>query len=198
MTPETFLALLGLATAATWTPGPNNVMLTASGVNFGFRRTVPHIAGINTGFPVLIFLVAIGLGEIFAASPALRTGMRIGGAGLLLWFAWKTATAGRANAEPSATRPLSFVQAFAFQWINPKAWTMALATTAQFVTGEAPIAEGAACAGAYFLTGIGSSSTWAAFGVGIRRALSSDLRLRIFNGLMGLSLAGFALFLFVS
>lgn len=194
---ETFLALLGLATAATWTPGPNNVMLTASGVNFGFRRTLPHIAGINLGFPVLIFLVALGLGEVFAASPLLREAMRWGGAALLLWFAWKTATAGRARAE-AAARPLTLLQAAGFQWINPKGWTMALATAAQFVTGENPLVESGLCAAAYFATGILSSSVWASFGVGIRRILSTDLRLRVFNGVMGLSLAGFALFLFLS
>ncbi|MGB0412002.1 MAG: LysE family translocator [Pikeienuella sp.] len=197
MTIETFLALFGLATAATWTPGPNNVMLTASGVNYGFRRTLPHIAGINTGFPVLIFLVALGLGEVFAASPALREGMRWGGAALLLWFAWKTATAGRASATTTA-RPLTFWQAVGFQWINPKGWTMALATAAQFVTGENPIIESGACALAYFATGLCSASVWASFGVGIRRALSTDMRLRIFNGIMGASLAGFAIFLFLS
>ncbi len=197
MTIETFLALLGLATAAAWTPGPNNVMLTASGVNFGFRRTLPHIAGINVGFPVLIFVVALGLGEVFAASPLLREAMRWGGAALLLWFAWKTATAGRANTEATA-RPLTFLQAAGFQWINPKGWTMALATSAQFVTGQNPLIESGACALAYFLTGTASSSTWATFGVGIRRALSTDMRLRVFNIIMGLSLAGFALFLFLS
>ena len=123
--------------------------------------------------------------------------MRWGGAALLLWFAWKTATAGRARAEATA-KPLTFLQAAGFQWINPKGWTMALATSAQFVTGENPIMESGACALAYFATGLVSSSTWASFGVGIRRMLSTDMRLRVFNGVMGLSLAGFALYLFLS
>lgn len=191
---ETFLALLGLAFAAAWTPGPNNLMLAASGVNFGFRRTIPHMAGVAFGFPVMIFAVAMGLGAVVAASPVLKEAMRWGGAALLLWFAWRIATAGEAKAEARA-RPLSFLESAGFQWINPKGWAMALATTAQFVTGANLWLESALCAVAYTLAGLGSSVVWSGFGVGLRRFLASPGRRRAFNFVMGLLVASFVVFL---
>ena len=190
MTFETFLALLTLALIAAWTPGPNNLMLASSGANFGLRRTLPHICGVAFGFPIMIFVVATGLGAIIAASAALQEVMRWAGAALLLWFAWRIATAGRAEDE-RRSRPLNFAEAAGFQWVNPKAWAMAMATTAQFVTGSAVIVESLLCALAYAIAGLGSSIVWAGFGVWIRRLLSTDLRLRIFNVAMGLLIASF-------
>jgi len=195
MTPETFLALLSLALIAAWTPGPNNLMLASSGANFGIRRTLPHICGVAFGFPIMIFVVATGLGAMIAASAALQDVMRWAGAGLLLWFAWRIATSGRAQDETSA-RPLNFLEAAGFQWVNPKAWAMAMATTAQFVTGSAVIVESLLCSLAYTMAGLGSSIVWAGFGVWIRRLLSTDLRLRIFNISMGLLIASFVIVLF--
>lgn len=195
MTFETFLALLALAAVAAWTPGPNNLMLASSGANFGLRRTLPHICGVAFGFPIMIFVVATGLGAIIAASAALQEVMRWAGAALLLWFAWRIATSGRAEARAGA-RPLSLVEAAGFQWVNPKAWAMAMATTAQFVTGSAVIEESLLCSLAYAMAGLGSSIVWAGFGVWIRRLLSTDLRLKIFNVSMGLLIASFVIVLF--
>lgn len=195
MTFETFLALLALAAVAAWTPGPNNLMLASSGANFGVRRTLPHICGVAFGFPIMIFVVAMGLGAIIAASAALQEVMRWAGAALLSWFAWRIATAGRA-ADQDRSRPLSFAEAAGFQWINPKAWAMAMATTAQFVTGSAVVLESLLCALAYAIAGLGSSIVWSAFGVWIRRLLSTDQRLRVFNIVMGLLIASFVVFLF--
>ena len=170
-------------------------MLASSGANFGVRRTLPHICGVAFGFPIMIFVVATGLGAIIAASAALQEAMRWAGAALLLWFAWRIATAGRAEDSASA-RPLSFLEAAGFQWVNPKAWAMAMATTAQFVTGSAVIIESLLCSLAYAIAGLGSSFVWAGFGVWIRRLLSTDLRLRIFNVAMGLLIASFVVILF--
>jgi threonine/homoserine/homoserine lactone efflux protein len=195
MTFETFLALLTLALIAAWTPGPNNLMLASSGANFGLRRTLPHICGVAFGFPIMIFVVATGLGAIIAASAALQDVMRWAGAALLLWFAWRIATSGRAQ-DQSRARPLNFLEAAGFQWVNPKAWAMAMATTAQFVTGSAVIVESLLCSLAYAMAGLGSSIVWAGFGVWIRRLLSTDLRLRIFNISMGLLIASFVFVLF--
>ena len=192
---EIFLALLALAFTAAWTPGPNNIMLAASGVNYGLRRTIPHALGVALGFPVMIFAVAMGLGAIIAGSPALREAMRWAGAALLLWFAWRIATAGRAEGGASS-RPLSFLEGAGFQWINPKAWAMALATTAQFVTGQAVIVESLFCALAYAIAGLGSSLVWTSGGVWLRRFLSDDTRLRAFNIAMGLLVAAFVVYLF--
>lgn len=195
MTFETFLALLTLALIAAWTPGPNNLMLASSGANFGLRRTLPHICGVAFGFPIMIFVVATGLGAIIAASAALQDVMRWAGAGLLLWFAWRIATSGRAQ-DQSRTRPLSFLEAAGFQWVNPKAWAMAMATTAQFVTGLSVIVESLLCALAYVMAGLGSSIVWAGFGIWIKRLLSTDQRLKIFNISMGLLIASFVIVLF--
>jgi len=195
MTPETFLALLSLALIAAWTPGPNNLMLASSGANFGIRRTLPHICGVAFGFPIMIFVVATGLGAMIAASAALQDVMRWAGAGLLLWFAWRIATSGRAQDQVRA-RPLHFLEAAGFQGVTPKAWAMAMATTAQFVTGSAVIVESLLCSLAYTMAGLGSSIVWAGFGVWIRRLLSTDLRLRIFNISMGLLIASFVIVLF--
>ncbi len=152
MTFETFLALLALAAVAAWTLGPNNLMLASSGANFGVHRTLPHICGVAFGFPIMIFVVSMGLGAIIAASAALQEVMRWAGAALLLWFAWRIATARRA-ADQDRSRPLSFAEAAGFQWINPKAWAMAMATTAQFVTGSAVVLERLRCAFAYAIAG---------------------------------------------
>lgn len=192
---ETFLAMFTIALVAAYTPGPNNLMLASSGANYGMWRTAPHMMGVAFGFPVMIFAVAMGIGAVISASPALREAMRWAGAALLLWFAWRIATAGRARAGGRG-RPLTLIEAAGFQWINPKGWAMALATTAQFVTGASLLVESLLCALAFALAGLGSSLLWSGFGVGIGRFLSSDLRLRVFNIVMGALIASFVVFLF--
>ncbi|MGB0505984.1 MAG: LysE family translocator [Pikeienuella sp.] len=194
---ETIIALFGLSMAASWTPGPNTLMLAASGANFGLRRTMPHVMGIVTGFPVMMFAVCLGVGEIITASPLIGVVMRWAGAALLLWFAYRTATSGRAQTN-ARSRPLTFLESAGFQWVNPKGWAFAIATATQFVTGQNVVVEGAICAAMYFVVGLGASTGWASFGVGIRRFLSTDKRLRAFNLTMGIALAGCAIYLFIS
>ncbi|MEO1330740.1 MAG: LysE family transporter [Pseudomonadota bacterium] len=189
-------ALAAFAFASTWTPGPNNIMLASSGATFGYRRTQPHAFGVALGFPLMLFLIAIGLGELFQASPAFRETLRWLGAALLLYLAWRIGSAGRADAK-TAARPFSFIEAAGFQWINPKAWTMAIGTASTFLTGRSPTLEAAAAAGVFVLAGIGSSQTWTAFGVGIRRLLNTEARLRAFNIAMGLLVAACVAFLFL-
>jgi len=122
MSADNLLALLGIILAATWTPGPNNMMLAASGVTYGLRATLPHIFGVFIGFGLMIFTIALGLGEVFNRYPPLHQALRWGGAALLVWVAWKIATAKRPGTAGAATKPFTFVQAAAFQWVNPKAW----------------------------------------------------------------------------
>jgi threonine/homoserine/homoserine lactone efflux protein len=114
---------------------------------------------------------------------------------VLLWLAWRIGTASRAKAEAGRARPLSFLQAAGFQWINPKAWMMAVSIPAAFVTGLHPAREAAICAGAFLLSGLGSSQAWAGFGAALRRWLADDRRLRLFNAAMGLSVAASAAYL---
>ena len=191
---QILLALIGFAFATTWTPGPNNMMLAASGATFGWRQTVPHAMGVALGFPVMVFLIALGLGEVFQRSAALQTGLAWGGFAIMLYLAWRIATASAAKAH-GRSRPLRFHEAAAFQWVNPKAWVMAIGASATYARGEAPIVDAAVIAAAFVAAGLTSSQTWAAFGAGIGRALGEGPRLRAFNIAMGLLLAVSALWL---
>ena len=186
---DSFVALLMLALAGCWTPGPNNSMLAASGVNFGLLRTLPHVNGVWLGFAGMVFLVGMFLGEAFQQSALLREGLRWGGAALLLWIAWQIATKGGLPWAGGEPRPLTFWQAAAFQWINAKAWVMAVAVSAQFIRPEAAWLTAGLVALAFALAGLTSSVGWAAAGQGLRRVLADPLRLRLFNAAMGLSIA---------
>ncbi|MEM9010296.1 MAG: LysE family translocator [Pseudomonadota bacterium] len=192
---DTLLTLFAIASASTWTPGPNNALLAASGANFGFRRTVPHAQGVTWGFPLMFFAIALGLGEIFQREPLVAEVLRWLGAAILVWFAWRIATAGRAGAGTRRGRPFTFVEAAAFQWINPKAWAMCIAVSTQFVTGSAPVREALICAAAYALAGGLSSHAWAGFGASLQRVLLVPGRLRLFNLTMGALLLGFVVLL---
>jgi len=197
VTPEILLALATLAVASTWTPGPNNILLANSGATFGWRATWPHAFGVALGFPLMLFILALGLGEAFQHSAALREGLRWAGVALLLWLAWRIGSAGRARARARA-RPFTFIEAVAFQWVNPKAWAMAVSTAAAFVTGAAPVRDAAICAGVFILSGLGSAHSWAGFGAALRRLLSTEARLRGFNAAMGLLVAACAAYLAVA
>jgi threonine/homoserine/homoserine lactone efflux protein len=191
---QTLLALAGFAFATTWTPGPNNMMLAASGASFGWRMTVPHAVGVALGFPVMVFLIALGLGEVFQRSQVLRTGLAWAGFAIMLYLAWRIAMAGAATANRRA-RPLRFHEAAAFQWVNPKAWVMAIGVSAAYASGGDPVGDAAIIAAVFVIAGLTSSQTWAAFGAGIGRILGTGARLRGFNITMGLLLAACALWL---
>ena len=191
---DLYAPLVGYAVATSFTPGPNNTMLAASGAQFGFARTRPHLFGVGLGFGFMIFLVALGLGGSVARLPWLNLGMTLAGAALLLWMSWRIASAPVDDEEEARVRaPLTFLQAAGFQWINPKAWTMALAVAGGYVTGAAPLREASICAAIFALVGILSAGSWAAFGVSLRRWLTNPLRRRIFNVAMGALLAGFVI-----
>ena len=184
MSVELLAVLTVFAFAASWTPGPNNALVAASGANFGLRRTLPHVLGIGLGFPVMALIVGLALGEIFAASAALREGLRWGGAALMLWVAWRIARAGGLGGG-NAPRPFTFVEAAAFQWVNPKGWVMALAVAAQFVHPDRPVATALIVAGVFAAAGLSSSLAWAGLGQALRRFLAVPRRLQLFNAAMG-------------
>jgi threonine/homoserine/homoserine lactone efflux protein len=184
MPPDLLLPLAALAFAASWTPGPNNALVAASGANFGLARTLPHIFGIGLGFPVMVFVVGLILGELFAASTAFQTALRWGGAAVMLWVAWAIARGGGLG-RPDAPRPFTFVEAAAFQWVNPKGWVMALAIPAQFVQPDRPHASALAVAVVFAAAGLSSSLAWAGLGQAMRRFLSAPSHLRLFNTAMG-------------
>jgi threonine/homoserine/homoserine lactone efflux protein len=185
-TPDLLAAIALFGFASSITPGPNNTMLLASGANFGLRRTIPHLFGVSAGFFVLLVSVGLGMGALFAAYPILRDGLKLAGTVYLLWLAWKIATAKGLGGGPSATsdRPLTFAQAAAFQWVNPKAWAMALGAMTAYAPKGSPVLGplGVAC-----ITGLVNMpciAIWAAFGAMLRRFLDSPRVLRVFNLLM--------------
>src|SRR5271170_3761085 len=126
------------------TPGPNNMMLMSSGVNFGFRRTLPHLVGVVLGFSAMVALIGLGLDAIFARFPQLMPIMRWAGAAYLIWLAWRIANSGPMREGGARGRPLGFFGAAAFQWVNPKAWFIAIsALTAYSVTDNYAISVAA-------------------------------------------------------
>lgn len=188
---ETFLLLpLALfAVVTSITPGPNNILLTASGATFGFRRTVPHMLGINAGFLSLILVTGVGLGAVILASDWLHQGLKAIGALYLVWLAWQLARAGGIETR-SERRPMRFVEAALFQYVNPKAWMMAVGAIAAFTTpGGHYGLELAMIATIFALINLPCVSLWVLFGVGIGRFLNDARARRIFNFTMaGLTL----------
>ncbi|MHB0774815.1 LysE family translocator [Halomonas sp. WWR20] len=185
------LAFLGPAAlymiSMTITPGPNNLMLTASGANYGFRRTLPHIFGILVGCFVLFSAVALGLGLIFERYPLVQTLLRLVGSAYLLYLAWRIATAPPPDLRQRGEgRPLSFWQAAAFQFANPKAWIMGLALIAGFLPDNGnPVLNAMLLAGFAELIALPCISMWAGFGTVIGRWLDSPRAWRVFNVTMG-------------
>lgn len=189
---ETLLALAAFAAATSWSPGPNNFMLASSGATFGLRRTVPHILGVVLGFPMMIFILTLGLGEVFRTQPAVETVISWLGCGVMLALAARMAlTSGGARRGAVAKKPLSFLTVAAFQWVNPKAWAMSVGAAASFASGLSPLRDAAVIALVFALVGGTSASTWAATGTAIGRLLGTGWRLRAFNltmaGLLALS-----------
>ncbi|MFT7028257.1 MAG: threonine/homoserine/homoserine lactone efflux protein [Paracoccaceae bacterium] len=178
---DTLGPLAAFALAGTWTPGPNNAMLAASGANFGFRRTAPHFLGVSLGLGAMCLALGLGLGEVFRHSALLRETLRWVGAAAMLWIAWKIARAAAPGKGRVGARPLTFLQAAGFQWINPKAWLMSLGVLAQFATGAAPLVEATVIAGVFTVSGLTSSPCWTLFGRQAARWLGEGPRLRAFN-----------------
>ena len=164
------------------TPGPNNVMLTASGANFGFRRTLPHIAGITLGFPLMVLAVGLGLGGFFVAYPEFHGVLRVVGISYLLWLSWKIATAGRGADVGTKGRPLNFWQAAGFQWVNPKAWIIAVGAIATYTRVQGDIMQEVVLITVVMLVvAFPCAATWTAFGTGIGRLLKSNRARTLFN-----------------
>ncbi|MGY6241886.1 LysE family translocator [Burkholderia ambifaria] len=170
------------------TPGPNNTMLLASGVNFGFRRTMPHLFGISIGVAILMLCVGFGFGEAFRRMPVLYTILEIASVAYLLYLAWRIGTSGEVKAQGAKPRPMTLLEAAAFQWVNPKAWMMVL-TAATTIRLSADYGMNAAwMAVVFILIGFPCICLWAAFGLGLRRFLSNRRALRIFNVTMAVLL----------
>lgn len=180
---QTLVALAAFAFVSAVTPGPNNLMLMASGTNFGFARTGPHMLGVALGFALMMLLVGLGLGAVFAAVPGAMVVLKIASTAYLLYLAWRIAAAQPPQLDKVAARgrPLNFIQAVAFQWVNPKGWTMALTAAAVYVPANDRMLGAAIVALVFLVVNVPSVVIWAAAGVQLRRLLHRPRAYRAFN-----------------
>ncbi|CDN48287.1 LysE family translocator [Neorhizobium galegae] len=188
MSLETFLALVLFAFTTSITPGPNNMMLFASGVNFGFTRTIPHMLGIGIGFLSLLIAVGLGLGALLHSVPVVYTTLKFAGGAYLLWVAWKIGTSRSLSDGKTGAAPMTFIGAAAFQWVNPKAWVMAVTAMATYTNPEYYLPTVMLVGLAFAAVNVPSVSTWAGFGSALREWLSVPARLKWFNITMALLL----------
>lgn len=183
LTIQTIVALAAFAFISSVTPGPNNLMLMASGTNFGFARTVPHMLGVALGFALMVLLIGLGLGAVFAAVPGAMTVLKVVSAVYLLYLAWKIAMSEPPRVEEGAGsgRPLTFLQAAAFQWVNPKGWTMALTAVAVYVPANDRLLGALMVATVITVTNFPAVVIWSVAGVQLRRLLHRPKAYRAFN-----------------
>lgn len=184
------LTVLPFTVSMSLTPGPNNVMVTASAANFGFRRTIPHMIGVAFGFPFMLLPLAFGFGGVLATWPQIHRVLHWLGIAYMAWLAWRIATAGGSGPAARA-RPLTVLEAAAFQWINGKAWVIAVGAITTYTTvGGDLLLESAAIAALFVPICFASLAVWAGFGSAIARWLRSAAALRAFNVTMALLLVG--------
>lgn len=165
-------------------------MLLASGANFGFVRTVPQVLGITVGFTSVLLGVGLGLGAALTAFPGAHTALKIAGGVYLLRLAWRIAMSRSLRDESDGNgRPLTLLESAAFQWVNPKAWVVALATMATYTDPTSPFASMGMIVLAFAAINLPTVSAWAGFGMGLRGFLSDMTRLKWFNMAMGVLLA---------
>lgn len=189
MTAQALFSYILYCIAMSGTPGPNNVMVLASGANFGFRRSQPHIWGINIGFSLMMFIMALGLGTLFLAAPRLQLALKLVGITYMLWLAFKIATTSSMGDAGVEGKPLTFLQAAAFQWVNVKAWMMILGAISIYSpVGYGPIETALYLSLVMLVAGSPPTHVWAAFGVAIRRFLHNPKALKAFNIAMALLL----------
>lgn len=187
MNANLLVSLISFVFVTSVTPGPNNLMLMASGANFGFRRTLAHMAGISLGFAVMAFVVGLGLAGLFLAYPPAKVALKALSVLYMLWLAWKIAHATAPGEGRAAAQPMTILQAAAFQWVNPKAWFMALGAVTNYAEGPGLwpiIAVAFVCAAVNFP----SIAVWAKAGATMRHLLTNRHRLVVFNWTMAVLL----------
>jgi threonine/homoserine/homoserine lactone efflux protein len=188
MTVDLYLALMLFAFVTSATPGPNNLMLLTSGVNFGFRRSIPHMFGIGIGFCFMVAVIGLGLGQMFERYPQVYSVLKYAGGLYMVYLAWKFASTRAIGEGKSTGHPMTFAQAVAFQWVNPKAWVMAITATTTYALPQGAWWPPILVAATFGLVNIPSVSMWAGFGTALRSVLGNPAVLRIFNITMALLL----------
>jgi threonine/homoserine/homoserine lactone efflux protein len=198
MTFDQAVAFFVFSVVAAGTPGPSNALLTATGANVGVLRGLPALFGVAAGMALMMFVVAFGLGSVILDNPLILTGVKWCGAAFLFWLAWKIATAHGGGAG-TGVRPVGFLGAAAFQWINPKSWLICAGAVATFLdqrSGSA-LGQSAAFSLTFVLAAVPSCLPWLAFGAVMQRLLRSDRALRTFNVAMGGLLAASVVLIFI-
>lgn len=189
MTYDLFIALFIFGGIAAFTPGPNNTMLLATGINFGLVRAWPHIWGVAIGFPLMIACIGLGLGEMFKIYPWIYVALKYAGAAYMIWLAWKIA-----NSKPSVDDgvskgdPVTFLQASAFQWVNPKAWIMGVTALSAYTIASDYVFGVLAVVGTFVFMGFTSALTWVLFGAGLKHILNDVRYYRIINLVLAVAL----------
>ena len=163
------------------TPGPNNIMLMSSGLNYGFKRSVPHLLGINIGFPLMIVAIGLGFGSLFTSFPFIYPVVKALGVSYLLFFAWKVANAAPSGAKEKTGCPITFFQAVLFQWVNPKAWVMAMGAIASFTNPERFKFQMLLIVGGYMTVGALCMVFWLTMGTSLKKLIDGNRNLRFFN-----------------
>jgi threonine/homoserine/homoserine lactone efflux protein len=190
MSTEQTAAFVLFAVVAAVTPGPSNVMLTAAGANGGVVRGLPCLVGVTAGMGLMMFVVPLGLGSLILKNPLVLKALNWAGATFLLWLSWKIATSRRMDSLPES-RPVGFIGAAVFQWVNPKSWLVTASAAGAFLhTGAgSPVLQSALLGGLFILVALPSCFVWLAFGATAQRLLQTPRRLRAFNITMGILLA---------
>lgn len=191
-------ALITLAFVASITPGPNNLMLLASGMNHGVAKTLRHVTGVSLGFAFLLFVVAMGLGTLFERYEVLEVVLKIVGGAYLAYLAWKIFNTTGVKAADGTAAPLTFLQAAAFQWVNPKAWVMATTATSTLLDTDASVLVGAAFLTAgFWIVNLPCILTWMFSGAYAQRWVDNERRVQSMNQTLGVLLAATVVLLFI-
>jgi threonine/homoserine/homoserine lactone efflux protein len=186
---ELYLSILLFAISAAITPGPNNIMLMASGLNFGVQKSIPHLLGVAIGFPIMVILIGLGFEIVFVRYPLLHEMIKIVGIIYLFYLAWRVATASRQSLEGTKAMPLRFWQAVLFQWVNPKAWVMATGAIAAYTSLASDFfSQVLIIALTFMVVAFPCSGSWLVFGSGLKRLLQKPAYQHAFNLTMALLL----------
>ncbi len=184
-----YVAIIIFAITTCVTPGPNNAMIMASGLNYGIRRSLPHYTGICLGFPVMVIAVGLGIASLFEQFPLLHVLLKLVGAVYLTYLAYRIASAPVSEMNASSGKPFSFLQAAAFQWVNPKAWVLAVGATVTYtVISDSYVLQVLTIALIFLLFGAPCIMLWLWFGSSLKTILQNPGNVRIFNISMALLL----------
>lgn len=186
---DLILAIITFAFVSSISPGPNNIMLTSSGLNFGIYRSLPQLFGVVIGFPIMILIIGFGLGAVFVSQPSVQFVLKIVGSSYLVYLAYRISQQSQVNIGNTKAKPLTFIQSALFQWVNPKAWIMATSSIATFTNmNTSPYIQVLLIAAIFSLIAIPSTFAWLVFGKVLKKILHKPRALLLFNYAMAILL----------